>query len=357
MTAGPLRLVLLVPGLLGAAPGERPATGMLALPGARRTALGTLLARADRRPETADADALRYRLFGCPPSGEHDAPDAWLSYWMDAGVAAPGALLRADPVHLRADRSRLVLFDGAHLQITNEEAEALADAFNGYYAADGMRLEFATPMRGYLHLSRQPELRTTPLARAMGQDIDAFLPGGRDARDWHRFLNEVQMLFHDHPVNRAREARGQPPVNSLWLWGGGRPPAAKASDWQRVWCDDIVVKALARLNGIRCEEPPTDARTWLQAATGGRHLLCLDGLRAPVAYGDLESWLAEAERLERDWFVPLRQALRGRHLRELALYPDDGHEYRVTRRGLWKFWRRPWPMRDDSKQTATSFPE
>src|SRR5690606_28390531 len=118
----------------------------------------------------------------------HDRPDAWLSYRMDTGTAAPGALLRADPVHLRADRSRLVLFDGAHLQIADVELGALADAFNRHYAADGMRLEFATPVRGYLHLPRQPDMRTTPLARVMGQDIDAFLPSGRDARDWHRFL-------------------------------------------------------------------------------------------------------------------------------------------------------------------------
>lgn len=336
MTAGPLRLSLLVPGLLGSGP----ATGVPALPGAHRTALAKLLARAGRRPEPADTDALRYRLFGHALPEGHDRPDAWLSYRMDTGTAAPGALLRADPVHLRADRSRLVLFDGVHLQIADEELGALADAFNRHYAADGMRLEFATPVRGYLHLPRQPDMRTTPLARVMGQDIDAFLPSGRDARDWHRFLNEVQMLFHDHPVNREREARGRPSINSLWLWGGGRPIAAAASEWRRVWCDDVVVKALSRLNGIGCEEPPTDARTWLQAAAGGRHLLCLDGLRTPVAYGDAESWLAEAERLERDWFVPLLQTLRRGRLHELHLYPDDGQEYRVTLRDLWKFWRR-----------------
>ncbi|MFA7592642.1 MAG: hypothetical protein WCY26_02750 [Thiohalobacteraceae bacterium] len=349
MTGDPVRLTLLVPGLFG--PGTGPADGrapggpgLAGLPnpsGARRTALAQLLTRADRWPEPADADALRYRLCGYALPEGQDRPDAWLSYQMDVGATVPDALLRADPVHLRADRSHLVLFDGAHLQIVDAEVQALAAAFNMHYAADGMRLEFATPVRGYLHLPRQPDMRTTPLARASGHDIDASLPSGPDARDWHRFLNEVQMLFHEHPVNREREARGRPLINSLWLWGGGPPLAAEASDWQGVWCEDTVLQGLARLNGIPCADPPTDVRAWLHELVGGSHLVCLDGLRPAVAYGDVESWLAETGRLEQDWFTPLLQALRDRRLRELMLYPDDGQGYRITRGAWWRFWRRP----------------
>lgn len=338
MSVGPLRLTLLVPGLAGAAggPGQRLPEGT----GLRHPALSMLLARASRHAQPADSEALRYRLFGYAPSDTHDHPDAWLSYQIDTGSVAPGAVLRADPVHLRADRTRLLLFDAEPLQIEPAEVQALAEAFNRHYAATGLRLEFPVPTRGYLHLPRQPELRTTPLAQAIGRDVDAHLPAGHEARDWHRLLNEVQMLFHDHAVNRAREASGQPPINSLWLWGGGRPLAAAASDWQHVWCADPVVKGLARLNGTNYSPPPADARGWLREAIGDRHLLCLDGLRQAVAYGDAESWYAQREGLERDWFAPLLQALRRGHLRELTLYPDDGHEYRITRWNLWKFWRR-----------------
>ena len=48
-----------------------------------------------------------------------------------------------------------------------------------------------------------------------GEDIDRFLPAGRDGKAWHAVMNEVQMLFHDHPVNVAREARGIP-VPDCW---------------------------------------------------------------------------------------------------------------------------------------------
>lgn len=338
MSVGPLRLTLLVPGLCGAAGGS----GRHAADGTdwQHPALRTLLARASRDAEPAGIDALRYRLFGYALSESHDHPDAWLSYQIDTGSVAPGPLLRADPVHLRADRSRLLLFDAAQLRIAPEETQALAEAFNRHYLTEGLRLEFPLPTRGYLHLPRQPALRTTPLAQAIGRDVDAQLPTGPEARDWHRFLNEVQMLFHDHPVNRARESRGLPSINSLWLWGGGRPLAATASDWQHVWCADPVLNGLARLNGIGCSPPPEDASAWLREAIGDRHLLCLDDLRQSAAYGDAEAWSSQVEGLERDWFSPLQVALRHGRLRELMLYPDDGHRYRITRWDLWKFWRR-----------------
>lgn len=331
-----LSLTLLIPGLLGPLPGMRQS----GFPEPRWPALTQLLARAQRHRDAADVDVLHYRLFGYALSETHDYPDAWLSYQIDTGTVAPGAVLRADPVHLRADQQRLVLFDAEHLHITLEEAQALVETFNQLYVADGLRLEAPTPTRWYLHLSKQPELRTTPLARALGRDIDPCLPTGHEAREWRRFLNEVQMLFHDHPVNRAREARGQALINSLWLWGGGRPLAAVAHDWQHIWTADSTVQGLARLNGIRCAQPPVDAHAWLHDVVDGRHLLSLDALQQALAYGDVETWFAQVEQFDRDWCMPLLTALRNGRLRELRLYPVNGTVYCVTRWDMWRFWRR-----------------
>ncbi|MCZ7655242.1 MAG: hypothetical protein M5R42_14705 [Rhodocyclaceae bacterium] len=52
-----------------------------------------------------------------------------------------------------------------------------------------------------------------------GRTIEPFLPQGDDAREWRRFINEAQVLLHNHPINMAREAEGRPTVNSLWPWG------------------------------------------------------------------------------------------------------------------------------------------
>ena len=62
---------------------------------------------------------------------------------------------------------------------------------------------------------------TTPLAAVHGA-IYPHLPSGEDAAKWRRWLSEMQMLLHDHPVNIAREARGCVPVTGIWISGGGR---------------------------------------------------------------------------------------------------------------------------------------
>ena len=54
-----------------------------------------------------------------------------------------------------------------------------------------------------------------------GRDVYGHLPDGADGPFVRRVLTELQMVMHDHPVNRARERAGRLAANSLWLWGGG----------------------------------------------------------------------------------------------------------------------------------------
>jgi hypothetical protein len=52
------------------------------------------------------------------------------------------------------------------------------------------------------------DLVCTDPALAVGRDIHPLLPAGKDAARWRRLGTELQMLLHEHPVNKAREARG-----------------------------------------------------------------------------------------------------------------------------------------------------
>ena len=63
----------------------------------------------------------------------------------------------------------------------------------------------------------------------IGRNVDRWLgetrsPIGRRIR---RLQSEAQLVFHAHPVNEAREARGEPVVNSFWLSGCGRAPGGR----------------------------------------------------------------------------------------------------------------------------------
>ncbi len=62
-----------------------------------------------------------------------------------------------------------------------------------------------------------PRLKTFPLKKVLHQEMRAFLPMGEDSSKWNRWMTEVQMLLHMHPVNQQREALGQQTVNWVWV--------------------------------------------------------------------------------------------------------------------------------------------
>ena len=110
-------------------------------------------------------------------------PVAPLTFRFDAGQSASGYLLRADPVHLRADQSVLRLFDASTFRMEQHEADALVDTFNSFYAGQGLHLLAPCPQRWYLALDKPPGISTTGLLSVGGQDIDACLPQGTDAEN------------------------------------------------------------------------------------------------------------------------------------------------------------------------------
>ena len=334
-------LSLVMPGLPGAIAGldrgEAP-------PGLKLASLPRLLSRSDvSSVPVSGFDETLCWLFGIQREVGGDLPVAALTRLADSGRPAEGFWLRADPVHLRADASRLILFDATTLVIDAAEAAALAASFNAFYADHGWRLEALHPQRGYLRLPGPAAIRTSPPSAVRAQHIDPFLPQGADAPFWHRVMNEVQMLFHAHPVNRAREAAGRPAINSLWFWGGGACPAPSAVAWTRVQGGEPLGKGLAALSGVPFEAGTADAGALDSGALPGppgERLVIQDGLAAAVAYSDVEASMRELARMEATWFVPLERALRRGQIGALTLYPCNGRRYRISRIGLRRFWRR-----------------
>lgn len=334
-------LTLFVPGLLGPWPtASEPGFPLPATP-----ALERLLARADAAScPVAGFEAVLCLRFGLQQPPDGDLPVAALTRLADTGAAA-GHWLRADPVHLRADLHQVLLVDARHLAITADEAARLAEAFNCTFADDGLRLDTPCPERWYLQVDPPPALRTTPLADTIGRDIDPRLPQGDDARRWHARLTEIQMLFHAHPVNQLREAREQPTLNGLWLWGGGGLPDTLQAPRTEFYARDPLSRGLARQAGLAVQVPPDDAGDWRAAeAAGGDALIVLDELRDPLLDDDPSGWSERLAGLERRWFAPLLEMLRRGHLRRLALLPCDGRRFTLVRAGLRRFWRRSRPL-------------
>jgi hypothetical protein len=259
----------------------------------------------------------------------------------EAEPPAPGGhWLCADPVNLAFSREHLLLHDfaadGADAP-DRGEAAALVAALNDSFAGLG-RFEACTPTRWYLRLAGPACASFYPLHDVVGRPIRHFLPEGEDARRWQRTMNEAQIVLHNHPLSRAREAAGRRAVNSLWLWGAGeltRPPRAPLA---AVQAEDPLATGLARAAGIEPRRPEP------AAALEGDTLVVLDSLLRPARQLDLDAWRTGLEALERDWFAPLAEALRRGRLQTLRLTaPGDRGTLELVVRAAdrWKFWRKP----------------
>ena len=328
---------LLVPALFPTREPARRALGALRLP-----ALELLLARgravgeAPLAPERWLAEAF----------GGEDAPLAAgaLTVLAEGGEPGEDPWLRADPVHLRLGRDAPALIPSAAFEVSREEAEALCEALNVHFAGAPVFYPLA-PGRWCARLAEEVCAPAESPLELAGEDASRRLSAAPAARGWHALLTEIQMVLHPHPVNVARERRGAPVLNSLWLWGAGRAPRDAAGPWRSVCADEPLALGLARLAGMARRGLPATAEEWLaRAPADGRHLLVLDALRAAHALDEPEAYAARLRALEARWFAPLLEALRAGRIGMLTLHvPDaaDARSFETIRADLRRIWRRP----------------
>ncbi|MEY2687581.1 MAG: hypothetical protein RL375_1779 [Pseudomonadota bacterium] len=184
---------------------------------------------------TGDHDNLEYRL-----SAPHESALAHLAGWpgrdgnwpvaawwarrdgvdLGASVAPETGLGLVTPVHWRIGQE-IHLTDPQQLELGEDESRALLDLVRPSFEDAGWQMHWGAPLRWY---ASAPALRTLACAsidRVINRSVDLWLPRAADARLLRRLQVEAQMIWHDHPINEAREARRLPVVNSFWLSGCG----------------------------------------------------------------------------------------------------------------------------------------
>jgi hypothetical protein len=317
-------------------------------PPASAPALEFLLARGRRTPgDCASLERWLCRAFGLAGAsgGNTPVPAGALTALAHGLQPGPQRWLRADPVHLRAARDHLALIPSEAFALTGAEADALAGGL-GPVLAGRFVLYPVKPDQWCLRIEDQDEGEASadaPIDLA-GANIDPHLP----AKSWHALLTELQMTLYGHPVNTAREVRGDPVINSLWLWGAGKLPAAARAPWDSVSAADPVALGLARLAAVRHRGPGNGAKQWLdRAPEDGRHLVVLDSLRTARALGDMQAHARRLQGLEDDWFAPLLAALKSGRVGMITLHaPDAAASFETVRGDLHRFWRRRRPLTD-----------
>lgn len=107
--------------------------------------------------------------------------------------------------------------------ISTEEAKELVDYLEKNLGNDEFKLFSGVSYRHCLIWNNGTlevgEL--TPPHDITGKPIKEYIPNHPNAQKLYELMVKSYNLLKDHPVNKAREARGLKPANSMWLWGEG----------------------------------------------------------------------------------------------------------------------------------------
>jgi hypothetical protein len=290
-----MRWFVVVPGSLVPAPLVADIVGP-----ARTAEIAAWLARATRAADHVQDDAPAgaahlswlWRTFG-GTAKPVTAPYAWRA------LSHASALLpddgsqwwHCDPIHIDVGRDELLVGRSADAQMSEAEADALAAVADAVLREHGALLKRLRHDAWFVQADRPWQLETVPLSSARGRPLGACLPTGTDAAHWRKVLTEIQVRWHQHAVNDAREQRGLQPVNGVWLHGGGRWERLPRAPFATIVSDDAVLRGWALAAGL----PPAALRDDDAApnAQGDAVSLWTD-LLEPASF---ESWGVWIERL------------------------------------------------------------
>jgi hypothetical protein len=321
---------------------------------ARHATLERFIARGDPIAiDAVDLESCLRALFDLPRSQE--LPAAPLSLLGDGVEPGSDEWLRLDLVHLRADRSRLLLVPLPPGDVSPSEAEILHATLAAHLAQSGFELVSSPAGRWYLRSPRPLELRTKPPQACAGALDEQHLPAGRDGAELRRLVTEAQMLLHELPMNTAREASGKLPVTGVWPWGNGRMPAIARSRYTHACSDDPVVRGIARASGTASAALPVNAAGLVPPPAGTAGVTHLPAVPAGIANVPPDALLlviratpdTPLAAFERDWFVPLAKQIEAGAIAELRLLLiGSGRSIArsITHRQLRRWWRRARPL-------------
>ena len=283
--------------------------------------LGRVLGRADRMiAASSGLKAQLLRHFDVIPRHCAEAP---ITRQIDAHDAIQNAWLRADPAYVHADISGGRMLACGDLGLSIADCETLLAPLKPLFGDEGFPISAPVPQRWYLMLPRESRLpEFSPPEDALGDNLESHLPPGDAGRRWRRLLNEAQVILHNHPLNVERIARGKPPVNSLWFWGGGVLPDFVRCQYASIHGDEVLLRGLADLAKLPLQPLP---------AAYTRNL----------REGDALVDLREARNLAvlaANWILPATAALRSAG--RLQLDYGDGNAFTIAGSQRWRFWRR-----------------
>ena len=251
---------------------------------------------------------------------------AALRMWGQTGNRPTHWVAAADPVYLEPQLDKLCLHAVRRDGIAARELRALLEHLQATLANDGSIGFMRLGSYGYISAKAPFPTADMPAYVVDQADPGAHFPASGDTARHRSLLSEIEMALHDHEVNQAREADGKPPVNSLWLWGGGEAPPEDTRVQPPLFSDDALLNGFWASGKGVCESWPGTIAACLEYSVAGFVAETPEFVDDPAL---LQQCLTE-----------LREALRSRRLDSLTLLFRDGVRARVERAHALRIWRR-----------------
>jgi hypothetical protein len=284
--------------------------------------LRTWLARGDRLADREPGNFAALAEHFHWPDGA--LPAAALIRQLLAGDAGKNVWLCADPAWIQPEINGARLLACGRLDLSMDDARELIGSLRETFVDAGMSLELGDASHWQLRLPAYTELpEFAAPEEALGADLFEHLPQGPEGRRWRALLTEAQVVLHQHPLNEQRRQQGRPPINSIWLWGGGGLPATVESGLVRIASDDLLAWALAARAGVDMI---------------GRDAFSPGASSSAIELLDLLD--VETGRLEIDWWPMLEAGLRAGTIRQLRLAFASGERWSLRAGHRLRFWRK-----------------
>ena len=294
---------------------------------------GTTRARVAETTHALPHETWLARALGLGAAGRLDvAVAAMRGFGLDPDG---GTWYIVSPGHIQIARTHLTMADTRQVPVSDDDSRALFATAAELCEDIGHALRYGDAHTWFLRADDWTGFETASPDTVVNMDLTDFMPKGQPALAYRRLQNEVQMAWHAHPVNAARETRRLPVVNAFWVWGAGSTAPAPGRPLASVavpgWLGALGEQRLGSLD--RLDELLATDRT-----------LVVGTLAESAQASDWGVWLQEMAQLETTLFAPLLAAVKTGRVGKLQLVLSSREgllEATTSAMAQRKFWRSP----------------
>ena len=203
---------------------------------------------------TPGSEIANLSIFGYDPVRYYTGRGPLEAASLKVKLSADDMAFRCNLVTLKFQGNKIIMEDFSAGHITNDEARKVIIDLDKEMGTNEIRFYAGVSYRHLMVLRNRAAKFSTlekqsipPPHDLIGKEVSSYFPQMEEPV--LSLTRESQRLLKNHPVNQAREARGLPPANSIWLWGQGRSPQM-APLKERFGIDGYVISAVHLIKGI-----------------------------------------------------------------------------------------------------------